>query len=188
MTVLRLEPVHGAGVDAAVSAVDAVVLARRPDGRFADVALADVARFTRALAFAGISASPCTADLVAPTGAIASIGRDLGPLPDALLAADVVRVRRLPLGEATAELLRRRTLGLRPAPPGARDRCRSLLRGEDVVLAWSRRAWGTRRALRARAARSRLRPVVFDHEAAGHPELTGRAFARDGALGRWLFG
>lgn len=187
MTVLRLDPLHGARVDAALAAVEAVVLARRPDGRYAEVDLAEVAPFVRALAFAGIAAAPCDADLVAPAGAIVAIGRDLEPLPQALLAADVIRIRRLALGEATAELLRKRMRGLRAASAAARDRCRGLLRGDDVVLAWSRRAWGTRAAVRGRAARSRLRPVVFDPAAAARADLPGRAFARDGAIGRWLF-
>lgn len=188
MTVLRLDPLAGVGLDRAVAVLETATLVRRPDGRYADVPVADVARFVRALAFGGIAATACDADLAGPPGTIPAVGRDLDPLPEGLVAADLVRLRRLGLGESAAEVLRRRAFGLRAPPASARERCRALLRGEEVPFAWARRAWGTRAALRSRAARSSLRPLVFDRAAAEPSDLSGRAFARDGSLSRWLFG
>lgn len=188
MTVLRLEAVAGTAVDLSLSTLEAVTLVRRPDGRYADVVQFEVARMVRALAYAGIDAVPCASDLETPARTFPAIGCDLRPVPAAVMASDVVRVRRLSIGEATAELLRRRWWGLRAAPPTSRERCRAVLRGDDSLLAWTRRAWGTRAALRTPAARSSLRPVVFDRAAFDRADLRSRAFARDAALGRWLFG
>lgn len=187
MTVLRLEPLGGSHVDRALAAVGSATLTRREDGAFVEVAVADVARLVRALAFAGVAASACDADLAAPRGLVPAVGRDLAPLARPLAGTDIVRVRRLTLGEATREVLRRRLGGLLPAPAPARDRARALLRGEDVLLAWTRRAWLTRGVLRAGPVRRSLRPIVFDREALERPDPGGRTFASSGALQRWLF-
>ncbi len=187
MTVLRLDPVAGRAIDHALADLAAATLVRRPDGAFVEVTVAEVARLVRRLAFAGIAAAPCDADLGAPPGLMAAVGRDLAPLARGTAACDVVRVRSLTLGEATREILRRRFGGLVAADARARERARALLRGDDAVLAWSRRAWATRDGLRSRGARASLRPVVFDRAALADPALAGRTFASAGSLGTWLF-
>jgi hypothetical protein len=97
-------------------------------------------------------------------------------------------VRRLHLGEATAQILRRRLAAFRAPSPAAQRRCRGLLTGEDALFAWERRAWVDRARLRALRSRSSLRPVVFDRGALERDERRGRSFASDGALAAWAFG
>lgn len=187
MTVLRLEPLQGSGIDAAIAAVEAATLTRRADGSYVEVPIADVPAIVRALAFAGVHASPCDADLAVPTALLPAVGHDLTPVSGPLIAVDVLRVRRVSLGQATREVLRRRFAWLRSPSAAARKRCRALLRGDDAVLAWDRRAWATRSALRDRRARMTLRPVVFDRSVLDGGELLGRTFASEGALARWMF-
>lgn len=187
MTVLRLVPAAGRDVARVLASCEGAVLARRDGTPYVEVPVATVPRLVRALAFAGIAAVPCDADLAAPPGAHVAIGIGLSPLPRGLVALDVVRVVRMPLGRATREVFRRRFLGLMPPGPAARLRCRALLRGDDVMLAWSRRAWGSRAALRSARARGVLRPVVFDREAAERDDLHGRTSSRDERLALWLF-
>jgi len=184
VTVLRLEPVGGTAIDGALSVVDAATLARRAGGAYMEVAVADAPRLVRRLAFAGIAATPCDADLIAPDGLIPALGVDLAPLSETM-GLDLVWIRRLGLGEATMEILRPRFGGLLGPSDAARMRCRSVLHGTDVMLAWRRLAWATRSALRH--ARTSLRPVVFDREAMRRSDLDGRAFASEGAISRWLF-
>lgn len=186
MTVLRLEPLAGTRVESAFTVVDAAVLARRPDGVFAEVSEADAERSIRTLAFAGIAARRCSVELAPPAGMHLAVGRDLSRLPLERLALDVVSVRRITTGEATREILRRRWRPLRRRPRERWERCRAILRHEDVALAWTRRAWATASSLRAPDARTSLRPVVFDTGALGGC-VERRAYARDGLIGRWLF-
>jgi hypothetical protein len=187
VTVLGLAPVGGTLVDGALAVVTSATLVRRPEGAFVEVALPDVARVVQALAFAGIAAGVCEIAISPPHSLVPAIGRDLGPLPRGLIAHDVVRVRRLALGEATREVLRRR-FGRLPRPSAdARARARALLHGEDALLAWDRRAWGSRVAVIGAEARACLRPIVFDRVALERAELRGRTFASAGSLGRWLF-
>lgn len=187
MSVLRLAPAGGMSIGAALASVGSAALARRDGGAYVEVPVAVVSRLVRALAYGGIAAEPCDADLTAPPGLIAAIGSDLAPLPAGLVAIDVVRVRRVPLGPATREVLRRRFAGLLPAAASARVRCRALLRGESVMLAWGRQAWASRAALRSPGVRRSLRPVVFDREATRRTDLAGRTSSRDEELARWLF-
>lgn len=188
MTVLRLVPASvTTAIGPALATVESALLARRDGAAYVEVPVAVVPRLARALAFAGIRAEPCDADLTAPSGLIPAVGMDLSPVPAGLVALDVVRIRRIPLGCATREILRRRFAGLLPAAAEARVRCRALLRGDDVTLAWGRQAWASRAALRSASARRTLRPVVFDRDAIGRAELDGRASSRDEAIARWLF-
>src|SRR5439155_22293882 len=94
-------------------------------------------------------------------------GWDLGALEDVLEAHDTVHVRTLPLGPETRRLLR--TWPWRRPAAARRARCRDLLRGEDAILGWRRRAWAATGVLRAAEVRRVLRPVVFDHAAIGTP-------------------
>lgn len=187
MTVLRLVPRSGSRIAPALTAVSGAVLARRGDAAYAEVPVAAVTRLARALAYAGISAEPCDADLVAPSGLLVAQGIDLSPLPSGLVALDLVRLERIHLGPATREALRRRWAGLLPPGAAARDRCRALLRDEVVLFAWERYAWASRGALRSSPARNALRPIVFDRAAVARGELAGRTSSRDEDLGRWLF-
>lgn len=187
MTILRLEPLAGASVDRAIAAVESAMLVKIADGAYADVPDADASRAVRALAFAGVRADSCSIDLAIPRALLPAVGRDLAPLARSLIAYDAVRVQRLTLGQATRELLRRSTLGLGRPTVAARNSARSLLRSEDALLAWKRQAWATRDALRTRAVRRSLRPVIFDTSAIDGAELPGRSLASAGALTRWLF-
>jgi len=186
MTVLRLEPVAGRGIDLALAAVDAATLVRTQQACLVEVEHDQMERLVRALAFRGIRAEPAAE--APPPRSHPAIGLDLAPLPAGLLDVDVVRIRRLALGDATREIMRRRLAALRPPSPAAQRICRAVLRGEDALFAWERRAWAARPALRdARAWRS-LRPVVFDRAALERATFAGRARASDGALASWLFG
>jgi hypothetical protein len=187
VTILRLEALVGASVDRAIAAVETATLMRRPDGAFMEVPDAQIGLVLRGLAFAGVRAEMGEVDLAVSRALLPAVGRDLSPLAKGLVACDVVRVRRLTLGQATRELLRRPALGLgRPGEP-ARTSARALLRCEDALLAWARQAWATRDALRTRAVRRSLRPVIFDREALTRADLRGRTLASAGALTRWLF-
>lgn len=187
MTVLCLLPRAGDRIGPALAAVTGAVLVRRGNAAYADVPVADVTRFTRALAFAGISAEPCDADVGAPPGLAVAQGIDLSPLPSGLVALDLVRIERIHLGPATREVLRRRWAGLLAPGPAARARCRALLRDEVVLFAWARHAWASRAALRSAPARTALRPIVFDRDAVTRCDLAGRTSSQDEALGKWLF-
>lgn len=187
MTVLRLTPVRPTDAPrAALAAIGVATLVRRNGFVYAEVPAAGIAPFARRLAFVGIAAGPCDADLRVPSGLVAAIGRDLEPLPPDALVMDVVRLERLAAGSATRELLRRRLAGILPPATEARLRCRALLRGEVALFAWSRRAWGSRAQMRTPLARRSLRPVVFDRAAVPDDELRGRAWTEDASLARWL--
>jgi len=184
VTLFRLLPIAPGGVDHALAVAPTVTLTRQGGVLYADVVEGDAAGLIRALAFAGVAATVCAADPVGPR-AVPAIGRDLAPLPAGLVDVDSVRVRRLALGEATREILRRRWAALRGPSSAARERCRAVLRGEDAVFAWERRAWGPRERLRDPRTRASLRPIVFDREALVRAS-EGRTYASEGAIGRWL--
>jgi hypothetical protein len=185
VTILRLERVLVGSFDEAIAALGAVALARSPEGTFLEVADARSAEAERRLAFAGVHARPSSVSLATPRGTRVAIGRDLSPLARELIALDLVHIRPLPLGDETRRLLR--TWPWRRPTAARCARCRDLLRGDDIVLGWRRRAWASAAILRAAGVRRALRPVVFDNAAlAVSPER--RTFARDGALAGWLFG
>ena len=185
MAVLRCERLAPGDVDRAIVSLGSVTLARTPAGAFAEVEDGLAERARRVLAFAGVRASASDETLAPRPGTRAAIGRDLTPLFQGALALDLLHVRALPLGPETGALLRTRPL--RRPGPGKRALVRDLLRGAAIPFGWRRRAWTTREILRSPLARRVLRPVVFDIAAIGAPP-EHRALARDGALGRWLFG
>lgn len=187
MTVLHLEVVTGSVVDRALGAVEAVTLARRPDGVFAEIRERDAEPFIRALAFVGVAAVPSIVDLTPPSGTHAAIGRDLAGLRGIPLALDLLNVRRITLGEATRASLARRLPRLRRPSRAQREQCEALLRERDVAFAWRRRAWAARATLRSGPARVSLRPVVFDAAALTRQDDERTAFASEQAIGRWLF-
>jgi hypothetical protein len=137
----------------------------------------------RALAFRGVRATPCEGGVPDPPRLLAAIGTGLAP---ADLAGsdelDLIEVRVLPLGEATARLMKR-PFGVWPGGPRRRARCRALLHGNDAALEVRRSAWCGRSTLgRARHA---LRPVLFDRAATPRAQWI---YAADGALTRWISG
>jgi hypothetical protein len=113
---------------------------------------------------------------------VRAVGTALAPARLEADDLDIVEVRVVPLGEATARLLRR---PVRHWPLGARRRarCRSLLRGTDALLEIRRTAWCARGTLRAN--RHTLRPVLFDSTATPRPL---HAYASERSLTRWIEG
>lgn len=185
MTTLRLEPRFGRSIDRALGVVEQVTLVRRRDGIFAD-APTGVAELARALAFAGIDAEAAD-DVPMPSSAVRAKVPGLGRLSSELVIADVIHVRRLSVGEATRHVLQRRLPRFRTPSHHARERCRGLLRGSELLLGWHREAWvEPKRALEVRL-RSSLGITV-----ASAPREAGRglalAFVSEGRIGTWAFG
>ena len=141
-----------------------------------------VARVRRALAFHGVRATVVPEGVPVPPGLVRAVGTALAPARLHAEDLDVVDVRVVPLGEATARLLRR---PIRFWPLGARrrSRCRALLRNADALLEIRRTAWCARATLRAH--RHTLRPVLFDAAAAARPL---RVYASERSLTRWVEG
>jgi hypothetical protein len=182
VTVLCLRPASGTAVDTAIAAVDRVVLSRSGGAAYAEVEAALVPAFVRALAFAGVRADACAADLAPPAGSLVARGLCLEPLAVSL---DVVRLERVALGRDTRDLMRRRLFGILPPGERAREECRRLLRGDQVTFEWSRLVWGTRAILRTGQARRTLRPIVFSRAIRDVPG--GRLTTGGDDIGRWLF-
>ena len=184
MTIFRCERLVDGESDRALAGLGPLTLARTPDGSFVEISdRAEIA--VRALAFAGVRATPVSLSLAPARGTSAAIGRDLVPLAREALSLDLVHVRPIPLASETRRLLRSR-LWLPPTPQ-RRTLCRALLKGEEVMIGWRRRAWSSRAVLRSAVARRTLRPVVFDVGAIGQPP-EHRSLVADGVLARWLFG
>jgi hypothetical protein len=186
--ILRLTPAHGDSLDRAIGSIDELVIVRRADGCFAQLADEQVAAFVCDLAYAGIAAIAVECDLASRPAGIPATAPDLHPAPVELVISDSVRVRRLSLGAATAEVLRRRFALFRAPSADAQKTCRRLLRNEDVMFTWRRQAFIERNAVRATRKRSSLRPVIFDRGALGRAGGDRRALASDAALARWAFG
>lgn len=187
MITLRLTPAHGRSLDRAVRSGGDLLLVRRADGCFAQVADERAAGLVRDLAYAGIAADAVDCDLGPGQAAIPATAGDLRPAPMALVISDSVRLWLLPLGAATSDVLRRRFALFRPPSAAANRTCKRLLRDEDFMFTWRRHAFMERAAVRAVRRHSSLRPVIFDRAAlgAGHGSF---AFASDGELERWAFG
>jgi hypothetical protein len=143
---------------------------------------ADVARVRRSLALLGVRTVPVPGDLVARPPLVRAVGTGLAPARLAAGDLDVLDVRVVPLGEATARALRR-PVRYWPLTAGRRSRCRALLRGADVLLEVRRTAWCAQRTLRA--SRHTLRPVLFDSTAAARPM---HRYAVERSLTRWVEG
>jgi len=143
---------------------------------------ADLERVRRSLALRGVRTLPVEGDVPMPPRLVRAIGTGLAPARLAAGELDVVEVRVVPLGEATARALRR---PLRRWPLGAqrRSRCRALLRGVEALLEIRRTAWCGHRTLRE--SRRTLRPVLFDAAAAARTILV---YASDRPLTRWIEG
>jgi hypothetical protein len=183
-TTLRLETVRHTAFDAR--------LARLGGGRLTRAAKATYLETERGiddasyhLAMAGIRVARC-AEVPGPaTGLRPAIALDLVALERGFPAIDVVEVRWISLGDASATLMRRRLPWLRSAR-AARDACRRLLRDEDAVLAWRRIVWCSIASMREARSRVRVRPVVFDGVAVERQPLRW-TYVSDGAIERWAF-
>lgn len=183
-TTLRLEAVRRAAFDCR--------LARLGGGRLTRAALETYLEIDRGiddvtheLALAGVRVTRCSGVPALAAGLRPAIAFDLIPLGDGLQAIDVVEVRAIPLGDASAALMRRRLPWLGGSRK-SRAACRRLLRDDDAVLGWRRIVWCSVASLGVARARVRLRPVIFDTAA-----LAGRAlqwtYASDRAIEQWAF-
>ena len=183
-TTLRLEPVRRTAFDAHLAQLGGGKLTRAAAFTYleSDRRIGDA---THQLALAGIRVAPCSSVPGPASGFRPAIGLDLVPLDEAFQAVDVVELRRIPLGDASAKLMHRRLPWLR-ARCAARDACLRLLRDEDAVLGWRRIVWCSVASMRAARARVRLRPVVFDRAAVERHPLRW-TYVSDGAIERWAF-
>jgi len=181
MTTLTLELGRHEPFDLALDAREFVLWRQGSVVRLA-LGPADLQRVRRSLALRGVRTLPAEVDLPTPPPLVRAIGIGLAPARLTAGELDVVEVRVVPLGEATARALRR---PMRHWPVGAqrRSRCRALLRGEDAMLEIRRTAWCGRRTLRE--SRRMLRPVLFDVAAAARTILV---HASDRPLTRWIEG
>ncbi len=144
----------------------------------------DVGDTTRQLALAGVRSS--WSGIPSPESSLRpAIALDLAPLDATFGAIDVVELRRVRLGDASAELMRQRLPWLRRSQ-AKRDACLRLLREEDAVMGWRRIVWCSVAAMRLARARIRLRPVVFDRSAVDRQDLRW-TYVSDGAIGSWAF-
>jgi hypothetical protein len=142
----------------------------------------DVARVRRALALRGVRATVVPGRVPEPPTLVRAIGVAMAPARLENEDLDVVDVRVVPLGEATARVLRR-AVRLWPLGPRRRSRCRALLRRSDALFEIRRTAWCGRATLRAH--RRTLRPALFDIGAAS-PLM--RIYASERPLTRWIEG
>lgn len=186
--IFRLTSVSGDRIDVTVASIGELTLVRRSDGCFAEVGDEQADALVRVLAYAGIQADATQTDLRHGSTAIPATAGDLRPAPVDLVISDSVRIRRIPLGDATAEVLRRRFALFRAPSVDARRKAIRLLRGQDVMFSWQRRALVGPAAVRSLRRSSSLRPVILDRLSVGWTGAEPRAFASDGLLGRWAFG
>jgi hypothetical protein len=182
-TTLRLDAVRRSAFDARLAQLGGVRLTRAAGVTYLE-SERDVDHATHQLALAGIRSSWSSV----PSPAIGfrpAIAFHLEPLDAALGAVDIVELRRIPLSDASAALLRRRMPWMRSSQ-AARVSCLRLLRDEDAVIGWRRMVWCTAAMMRVARARVRLRPVVFDRAAIDRETLRW-TYASEGAIGNWAF-
>lgn len=181
---LLLEPIRERGFDAQLSLLERCRLTRSGSMTYVEIDR-PIVDAVRLFALAGVRAREC-AEVPSPSPDLrAAIGLDLLPIDGGLDGIDAVEIRRIPLSETSAVLLRR-SLGWRPVPPANRERCRRLLHGDDAVLGWRRIAWCPATALRAKAMRAHFRPVVFDRTGIDRAAVRW-SYASENALARWAF-
>jgi len=183
-TTLQLVAVRPAGFDRSLARLGAGTFTRSAVDTYLEIDRG-IDEVILELALAGVRARPCPGLPAPAAGLRPAIAFDLTPLGDALQAIDVVEVRAVPLGEASAALMRSHVPWLR-APRRSREACRRLLRDDDAVLGWRRVLWCSVASLRVARARIRLRPVVFDKDALARRDLQW-TYASDGAIERWAF-
>jgi hypothetical protein len=182
-TTLRLEAIKRAAFDRRLARLGAGRLTRSARDTYLEIDR-DIDEVTRELALAGVRATHCAALPQLAAGLRPAIAFDLTPLGEILQAIDVVEVRALALGDATAALLRR--MPWLRASRQSREACRRLLRDDDAILGWRRTVWCSVASLRVARAHIKLRPVVFDRSAVASRALQW-TYATDGAIERWAF-
>ncbi len=181
---VRLEAVTPTAFDAQLARLGSGKLTRAAAGIYLETQTGfDAAIYL--LALAGVRVTRCTGVPAPPKDLRPSIAFELTPLDHAFGAIDVIELRQILLGEASAALMKNRLPWLRSSR-AARHTCRRLLRDEDAILAWRRIVWCSVASLRAARARVRLRPVVFDHGAASREPFRW-TYASSGAIARWAF-
>lgn len=174
--------VRAAGdVDREVAGLPWVRLERRNGAIYMECAVETIARAASAFARAGLHLEPAPA-VASPRGLVAAVVSHMAPFGDGELV-DVITIRRISLGEATA-WARARRWPLLDRHGRARDRVRALLRGDEIAFRWRRLVFAEASALRRRRLDG-ARPVVFDRDALdGAPDHVG--FASTAALAAWL--
>ena len=182
-TTLRLDAVRRSAFDVRLAQLGAGRLTRVAGVTYLE-SDRDVNDAAQQLALAGIRGSWSSVPSPA-TGLRPAIALHLEPLDAALGAVDVVELRRIPLSDASAALMRRRIPWLRSSQ-AARVACLRLLREEDAVIGWRRIVWCTVAVMCVARARIRLRPVVFDRDAVDRQTLRW-TYASEGAIGNWAF-
>ncbi len=172
-------------IDSAIAVARSVRLLAAEDALYVEVAPARAAALIRALAYAGIAVADAPeAPAPDPTAVPASADR-LDPLPRGTRALDVVWIEAVSLAAATRHALGPPILRWLPPYESRRARCRALLRSEEQLLAWERRAWISRADLADPRVRRVVRPIVFDR-AALQPQARSHLCRRDsGEISRW---
>jgi hypothetical protein len=182
-TTLRLEAVSRSGFDARLARLGSGRLTRISGVTYLE-SDRDVDEAIQQLALAGIRSS--WSSVPSPETALRpAIAAHLEPLDPVVEAIDVVDVRQISLGDASATLMHRHLPWLR-ASRVTRDACLRLLREEDAVIGWRRIVWCSIPALRMARTRVRLRPVVFDRAAVDRQVLRW-AYVSAGSIGSWAF-
>jgi hypothetical protein len=183
-TTFRLDAVRPTALDARLAALGGGTLTRAASITYLDCDRL-VEDATHQLGLAGVRVTRCASVPGPASGHRPAIAFDLAPLDESLQAIDVVELKRIPLSDASAALMRHRFAWLSTSR-AARDMCRRLLRDEDAVLAWRRIVWCSVPSLRVARKRFGLRPVVFDHAAIERrsPRWT---YVSEGAVERWAF-
>jgi hypothetical protein len=182
MTDLKLEPVRASQLDSQIARLGRARLMRHSSGLHLQ-ADAPLELAMRVMALVGIRCTVVAQMPQVPVLLRPAIGFDLSPVDRSAGAFDVVEVQAVSLGDATRSLIRRRA-GWLPIPRRDRERCRALLHGEDVILAWRRTVWCAAASFRDVRRQARLRPIVFDRGAIerNRPRWI---YASEGALTRW---
>lgn len=181
---LRLEAIQRSAFDTHLARLGAGRLTRAGSLMFLETDR-EIAEATRQLALAGIRSTHCSGIPGPADGARPALGLDLVPLGPAVQAIDVLELRPIPLGDASAALMHRRVPWLARSR-AARDACRRLLHDEEAVIGWRRIVYCSVASFPAAKARARLRPVVFDRAAVEHQPLRW-TYVSQRAIEEWAF-
>ena len=182
LATLRVEARAMTDLDSHIAHLGWVRLIRSDGDLFLECAAEDALRAAALLARAGARCVAAGHPIVA-SDLVPAIVNHLAPvtMPGTI---DRVMLRPLDVGEATARLLSRRPALLR----GRREHSgvRTILRGDDRLIAWRRVLWARPSLLRTHHLRG-ARPIVFDR---GALERVAERYTsrRAGELTRWAQG
>jgi hypothetical protein len=174
---LRLERVACADLDRHLVMLGAIRLVRAGYDLTVDVAPEAMSRAVAILARAGMRVCSEVRPDVATRGLVPGIASDLEPFVGSGIV-DIVRMRALDEGEATARIARRSLLNRRVDV----DAIRTILRGSDRAFVWTRTVYAPPRTIRGLRG---VRPVVFDRAALERADER-LAFVGQGVLTRWV--